>query len=269
MSVEWRAIDARLSAALLGLLRDHGIDASARGDLVLVADDERRWVRINASDTGDPGAVRLHVSAAGPEGATLVDAWTGIGEDLEAALADGLRHFCAADFHVLLAGLWGLLEEDQVDHRVVDAEGGAWDLYLGAWVSRSSEPFCGLRAPARELERALEGGLGRIFRARKPHAGRVFIAVDGGARTDEGLVDMAPNEALDDLVRTLPAEGAATGYASQRLFFLALPRGEGPAHQRVGRCRPAIERPRRDETPIPVILAGMLAGVAVIWWMLR
>jgi len=236
MTAEASATDRALADYLAKLLRSHDVAASARGDRVLVDDDESRWVRLSAAP--EPGApfVRLHVDAAGPGGAVVSDSVTGWRDDVASSTQDALLHFCVGDFHVLLAGLWGVLEEDQVRHHVVSAVDGSWDLYLGSWVSRMSDPARTIVAPDAAFTEALLRIAPELLRGRRVMAGRVYVAVVRGEWTYEAMVDLQANDALDAVLRALPLVHDVVDYGSQRLFFLAVARADGPAHARVGRC---------------------------------
>lgn len=236
---ETLGVDSTLGHHLVQLLVDHGVRASQGGGLVRVGADESRWVRLTAMrDDSSSSAVRLHIDAGGPGGVVLTDSLNGLGADAGVALTDALKHFCLGDFHVLLAGLWGILEEDQVDHFTVSTENGPWDLYFGAWVSRMSDLQNPLPAPEAAFLKAVVEACPTFLIERKARAGRMFVAVLNGELTYEALLDMEPSDDLDRVLRAVPLAPPASGYASQRLFFLALPRDGEPAHSRVGRCTP-------------------------------
>jgi hypothetical protein len=200
------------------------------------------------------------VEAAAADGTILLDALNGLGDDVESRINDVLMQFCLADFHVLLAGLWGLLEEDQVDHHEIVTDAGMWDLYLGPWLSRMSNPTETIRPPESDFATALLDAAARILAERKPTTGRVFVASLQGDMTYEGLIDGQPNDALETLLRSLPLEHCVTGYASQRLFFVAIPKNGGTAHRRVSRCTKVTSgpAPRRN-----LILAITIAAVVI------
>jgi len=272
MSSEDHALDAMLGDHLVKLLGTHGVAASRRDDVVHVGAGEARWVRLSVTREEGPSPIRLHVDAAGPDGAILSDSLNGVGEDPTAAADDAVLQFCLCDFHVLLAGLWGLLEEDQVDHYTVTTDAGPWDLYVGSWVSRMSAPGNAMPAPEAAFVDALKKAAPALLRERRSHAGRVFVAALEGALTYEALVDMQPSVELEAVLRSLPLAPPPSGYASQRLFFLALPRQGRSAHVRTGRCTPATgadaaPSPGRSRVWIGLTLA--LAVLATVYFVLR
>ncbi len=269
MDTEALELDASLGSHLVKLLLDHGVQASHDAGLVLVGPDNSRWARLTATRESGSSSLQLHIDAAAPSDAILSDSLNGFGTETGLALGDALQHFCLGDFHVLLAGLWGLLEEDQVDHYTASAENGEWDLYLGAWVSRMSDPTNAMRAPETTFAKALIEAAPKVLTERRPHAGRVFLGVLDGELTYEALLDMRPSDELDKVLRSVPLKLPPEGYASQRLFFLAMPRDVGPAHARVGRCTPpnpaapgAMSRSMRD---IWIALAASVLLIAIAY----
>jgi hypothetical protein len=230
----------RLGDHLERLLVEHGIPATQQDGVVHVGANESQWARLTATRETESSPVQLQIDAAGPGGVVVSDSVNGWGSDAEAALGDALLHFCVGDFHVLLAGLWGLLEEDQVDHYVASTENGRWDLYFGAWVSRMSDPQKPLPAPDPTFANAVVEAAPRLLNERRPYAGRVFVGALNGELTYEALFDMQPSAALEEALRSVPLQPPTTGYASQRLFFLALPQDGEPAHARVGQCAPVV-----------------------------
>lgn len=257
-------IDTRLGDFLVRVLLDHGVAARQDGEVVRVGDDGSRWVRLLATREGrNARLVRLQVDAEGPGGVVLSDAVVGVGRDAEEASADALQQFCGSDFHVLLAGLWGVLEEDQVEHRVVATEHGSWDVYFGGWVSRwtasqDTFPCPGAAFVANVVEASPE-----ILVERRAHVGRIFVAANDERITYEALLDMEPNERLDGLLRSVPLAPRVSGFVSHRLFFLAVPRDDGPTHTRVGRCS-QFEVPRKSSSNVGrwVALAAVSIGLA-------
>jgi hypothetical protein len=125
---------------------------------------------------------------------------------------------------------------DQVDHFTASTENGPWDFYFGSWVSRMSDPQNTLPAPEAAFFRAFLEACPTFLVERKARTGRIFVGVLDGELTYEALLDMEPSEDLELVLRSVPLSPPASGYASQRLFFLALPRDSGPAHTRTGRC---------------------------------
>jgi len=272
MSSEDLVPDAMLGDHLVKLLGTHGVQASRRDGVVHVGAGEARWVRLSATRQEGPSPLRLHVDAAGPDGAVVSDSLNGVAEDPAEAADDAVLQFCLCDFHVLLAGLWGLLEEDQVDHYTVTTDAGPWDLYVGGWVSRMSAPGNTMPAPEAAFVDALLKAAPALLRERRSHAGRVFIAAMEGALTYEALVDMQPSVELEAVLRSLPLAPPPSGYASQRLFFLALPRQGRNAHVRTGRCTPArapdaAPSPGRSRLWIGLVLA--MAVIATAYFALR
>ena len=136
MSSEDLGLDATLADHVVKLLGAHGVEANHRDGVVHVGAGDH-WVRLSATRESTSSVTRLHVDAAGPDGSVVADSLNGVADNPAAAANDAVLQFCVCDFHVLLAGLWGLLEEDQVDHYTVTTDAGPWDLYVGGWVSRS------------------------------------------------------------------------------------------------------------------------------------
>jgi Family of unknown function (DUF6348) len=240
MTTDQTALDAKLSEYLVILLRAHGVEAKQQDGQVLVGAGESRWARLTA--TREPGATstQMHIDAAGPDGSIVSDSWNGLGKDPVVAENDAFERFCLGDFHVLLAGLWGLLEQDQVEHCVVVTDGGEWDLYLGPWVSRMFDPRNSMPAPDAAFADTLMEALPSLLSERRTRAGRVFVAALDGELTFEGMLDMRPNDQLEAVLRSVPLMPPSTGYSSQRMFFLAVPRQGEAAHVRVGRCSPGV-----------------------------
>jgi hypothetical protein len=272
MSSDDLGLDAKLGDHLVTLLGSHGVQANHRDGVVYVGTGDARWVRLSATRETNRSVIRLDVDAAGPDGSRVVDSLNGLADDPAAAANDAVLQFCVCDFHVLLAGLWGLLEEDQVDHYTVTTDVGPWDLYVGAWVSRMSAPANAMPAPEAAFVAALMAAAPALLRERRSHAGRVFVAAVAGALTYEALVDMQPSGELEAVLRSLPLAPPPSGYASQRLFFLALPRQGRSAHVRTGRCTPAgaadvAPAPGRGRLWIGLTLA--MAVIATVYFALR
>ena len=274
MSSEDPVLDAKLGDHVVKLLASHGVQATHRDGVVYVGTGDARWVRLSATRESNPSVTRLDVEAAGPDGSRVVDSLNGFADDPAAAANDAALQFCLCDFHVLLAGLWGLLEEDQVDHYTVTTDAGPWDLYVGGWVSRMSAPDNVMPPPEAAFVDALKAAAPGLLRERKSHAGRVFVAAMDGALTYEALVDMQPSDELEAVLRSLPLAPPPSGYASQRLFFLALPQQGRSAHVRTGRCTPArapdaAPSPGRSRLWIGVPLAVAAIATAAVYFALR
>jgi hypothetical protein len=262
MTTQQSALDARLSEHLVKLLLAHGVEAKQQDGQVLVGAGESRWARLTATREPDASFTRMHIDAAGPDGSIVSDSWSGFGKQPFDAASDAFEHFCLADFHVLLAGLWGLLEQDQVEYFTVTTDGGEWDLYTGAWVWRTSDPRNGMPAPAAAFTQALMEALPGLLDERRIRAGRVFVASLDGELTFEAMLDMRLDDQLEAVLRSVPLVPPSTGYASQRMFFLAVPRQGEATHVRVGRCS-AVESAAIPETENRVWIG--LARVRA-WW---
>jgi len=135
-----------------------------------------------------------------------------------------------------------------------------------------SAPGNAMPAPEAAFVDALKKAAPALLRERRSHAGRVFVAALEGALTYEALVDMQPSVELEAVLRSLPLAPPPSGYASQRLFFLALPRQGRSAHVRTGRCTPATgadaaPSPGRSRVWIGLTLA--LAVLATVYFVLR
>jgi hypothetical protein len=252
---------------LLRLLDGHKIHARFDGTNVLVEGDASRWVRFAAELPEHSNVLRLHVDAAGPGNTILSDSLNGFGDDIEQQLSDVLVHFCISDFHVFLAALWGVLEEDQVDYHFVVTDAGAWNLYLGAWFTRRTTEHDTMAPPVTDFANELISRASTILSERKPSTGRVFVAAREGVMTYEALIDGESNPALEELLRQLPLEHAQTGYASQRLFFIAIPNDGIPPHRRVSRCThsrsvPPNPRAKDNRAMLWVLVAGVVTVVA-------
>lgn len=222
----------RLAGYLRDLLHAHDTAASIEGPFVRVteADLLARFVLLDER----PGLVQLGVEAQVPGGDWLADSWLGVGEDLEVSIPEGLAAFCASDFHVLLAGLWGLLETDQVDHYEEDLPSGRWDVYVGPWVSRWIEQ-ARLAVPGDAWE-VIRATLVKLLTERRHHWARLFVGGNGEQTAFEALWDGHPDSRLETLLRSMDWALPDAGYASQRLFVLAVPNEGTPAHRRVGHC---------------------------------
>jgi len=234
MSAKYPSIDNQLATLLVGLLAGHGVEATQRDELVLVENNESQWVRLTVTKCGE-ASIQMQVMAAGPGGLIVSDSWAGLGNEMNIAVKDAVHYFCVGDFHVLLAALWGLLEEDQVDYHVVATENGRWDLYLGGWVSRRSDPQSSTQ-PWAAFTKALLDAAPVLLRQRRVRTGRVFVAIVNGDTTYEALLDEQPSGELDAVIRSVPLTPSVSGYESHRLFFLAIPRDGEDAHRRVRKC---------------------------------
>lgn len=221
--------DEALNEGLLGVLRSHGVDARRDGDAVVVGPSALR-ARLALAPRPVTGGREMTLAAQSPDGVVVTDQWVALGEDANGLYRDGMQAFCTGDFHVLLAGLWGLLETDQVDHVVVDG----WDMYLGGWVGRTSAGAS--MPPADGFWDWWMGAVPGLLEGPGTRWVRLFVGSLNGERTHEVLVD---GVARPDLEAGLAACGwvpTATGYASRRLFVVLRRQASGPNHERTGTC---------------------------------
>jgi hypothetical protein len=126
------AID--LGEILMELFRGHGVECSRVQDAWIVPNDELPAIRA----LGLPGDQfgHLDVQVLLPDGSILNEAFAGLG-DGEQGLSDALQNFISSSLHVLLAGLWGVEEEDQVAVEQWQIGGRSYTVYLGNYAIRS------------------------------------------------------------------------------------------------------------------------------------
>lgn len=220
-------VEHDLNHILVDLLDGHGVTAHRQGAVVLVG-EHGRSARLSATPS-PPSGLLLSITAES-RGDTIQDLWLGIGSDTDTAIREGIGLLCLSSFHVILAAAWGILERDQVDHQALQAaDGHWWDLYVGPTVSRASQDA---RLDAPDLIGPLIGVVRSSLTVRKARWGRLYAGGLNGELTLDGLLDSEPHEPSTRMLTELDWRGTASGFASQRLFWAAVPRdGEAPAHQ--------------------------------------
>lgn len=216
-----------LAPILIELLVGHGVAAELREGVVFVP-STGSWA--NLWMTGSDGrSARMELRASTADGGVVIDRWAAFGADDDAARADGLRSFCSSVFHVALAGLWGVLERDQVEHGVAEVAGATWDVYEGPCTRRVSDGVTGLDLPREVLDAVLAALHARLSEG-STHALRLYVAFLNGVMTTEVVIDdeLAPDVA--ESVAAAPWIRPETGFASLRWFVLARRRDGGPCH---------------------------------------
>jgi len=264
MSATEPALDKLLGAHLVKILVAHGVEAEELDGRVVLEPGALRWARLTATLQPGPAPIQMQIEASGPDGAVVADSWYGLGDDVAVALDNAVQHFCFGDFHVLLAGLWGVLEEDQVDHYTVATDNGEWDLYLGAWVSRASDAQNVMPAPEAAFAKAFIEAAPKVLNERRIHAVRVYVGALEGDLTYEALLDMEPNDELEAVLRSVPLSPPSTGISTQRLFFLTVPRNGRSAHTRVGRCTGPYAPALAPKLTVPVWMRVLLAVLLLV-----
>lgn len=218
-----------LNEALVEMLTRHEVEARvARGGVLVGPRRLRAQMYLESAPVA--GGRLVGITAESPDGTPVEDHWVAGGADAHATFRDGMQAFSSGDFHVLLAGLWGLLETDKVDHQVV----GDWDLYMGAWVGRASRG-ASMAAPD-AFQGWWKGVVPRLLDGPETRSIRIFASAMNRQMTYEVVVD---GQARADLQAELAGCGwvpPAEGYASQRMFMLLRKRHGGPSHDRVGAC---------------------------------
>lgn len=218
-----------LNAELADLLAAHGSPARVVGDLVELP-DAGTWADLRLFETG-AGRFLMEVRTATPGGPVLVDTWAAWGATRDEARLDGLRAFCQGTFHVLLAAVWGVLENDQTFHEVRTVGGQAWDVYLGPLVNRRSADAPVLVAPVGFADAVL-GTLDSRMQGTDGHVVRIYHAVSRGqVMATEALWDGEPFPELQAQVAAAGWAAGTVGFTSARWFLAVRPRVDGrPAH---------------------------------------
>lgn len=220
-----------LASTLADLLTGHGVAAELREDAVFIP-STGSWANLWMRHT-EGQSMLMELRALAPDGSVVVDRWAAFGATEDAARVDGLRSFCMSAFHVVLAGLWGVLERDQVEHEVREVNGAAWDVYEGPCTRRVSEGVEGLDMPIEALDTLLAGLNARMSEG-STHALRLFVAFLNGEMTTEVVFDDQPAADIAASVAAAPWIRPQTGFASLRWFVLA--------RRREGRSCHTIER---------------------------
>jgi hypothetical protein len=203
-----------LNAELADLLTGHRVSARVVGDLVELP-DAGTWADLRLHETA-PGRFLMEVRTAAPGGPVLVDTWAAWGTSRDEARRDGLRAFCQGTFHVLLAAVWGVLENDQAFHEVRTVHGQDWDVYLGPLVNRRSAEAAVLVAPAGFADAVL-GTLDSRMQGPDAHVVRIYHAVSQGqAMVTEALWDGEPFIELQAQVAAAGWEAGTVGFTSAR-----------------------------------------------------
>jgi hypothetical protein len=221
-----------LRTHLVELLNGHGVEAEVKGDSVYVP-ATNATLRLMVVNQYPTGTVLMGCTASRDDQPEVTDLWAGVGSTVHESVIDGVRAFCAQDFHVLLASHGGLLERDQVQYDVIEKGDRTWDLYTGPMVGRTSE----------EADIQLHVDWSRVVSQirdvanRRVHAFRLFVSVLNGEVTYEALMDGEEQRGLLDLLRQFELDAPQSGYSSQRLFACLVERlGGEPAHQKEGVC---------------------------------
>lgn len=222
-----------LGPQLVDLLDGHGVRAEMRDDVVWLP-DVGQWANLWMTATPE-GRFLMDLRATAPEGGMVADQWVAMGTDVASARQDGLTSFCRCGFHVVLAGLWGVLEPDQVDHEVREVGGATWDLYVGPYFGRFTPGLQGLRAPATLVDQVLSA-FDTHLTTGHTHALRVFVASVNGATTFEAVVDGEPAEAVGEVVARANWPFPPTGFVSLRWLVLARRQAGGPSHRTRRTC---------------------------------
>jgi hypothetical protein len=123
-----------LGDILAEIFRGHGIECSRVQDAWLAPNDELPAIRALWLPGDQVG--HLDVQVLLPDGSIIDEAFAGLG-DGEQGLADALQNFVSSSLHVLLAGLWGIIEEGQLDIEEWQIGDRSYSLYLGNYAIRS------------------------------------------------------------------------------------------------------------------------------------
>jgi len=222
-----------LNSHLVRLLDAHGVAAAVSDGIVFV--EPNNATAVLEAERTNPHSLLLSLRATSPDGVVLPDLWAGLGSEDPPAIRDGLDAFCRGSFHVYLAATWGVLETDQVDHVEITSLERVWDVYVGGVVGRTSDsaslPVPAFWEPLLEaIEQVLAEGDSSVV-------GRLYAHHINAKMTFEALVNGEQDGVMEAFWRALPWQPSESGFASQRMVWIAVPRrGDKPAHTQVGRC---------------------------------
>lgn len=213
--------DFPLLSGLQRTLAAHGVDTELRAGW-LHHHPGRPAITAHLEETSNhEGAVAvvLSVSFALDDGRLLCEAFAGRGQDPRSAAVDAFDKFCSDSLHVLLAGLFDVVDESQVTVETFEHEGSKWQLIAGPFGLGRLGAKDELPIPDGLFDRLLAGVRGKDL-PRSLHWFRTFRGqLDGRVLGGEALRDndLWPqgSEALESI--DWPS---APGYHSIRNFFL-------------------------------------------------
>lgn len=198
---------------LAGLFENHGISCTVEDDWV-VPNAELPALRAYWYPGESSG--RLDVQILVSDGVIIEESFAGVGRD-EPGLRDALVNFTQCCFHVLLAALWGSVEESQVTVEEWTVDEKSCSVYVGNFQTRSSEGI------TPHIPEDLFARIESSIKLEKVEAGlhwfRFFFCNLSGSFTFEALKD---NEVWDAGVDCLQSNSWAKseGYYSVRLFVV-------------------------------------------------
>lgn len=151
----------------------------------------------------------------------LIESFGDFGEDANAAFHSSMRNFCSGSLHVLLGGLWGIEEPEQVLIEHCQSQGRRWELHLGNIIQKAHGGID--FPPTPNLLAILEELIGQSHFSPEIHWGRLYYAnMPGRDNTVEVLLDNEPWEAGEVAFRKAEWPAMSSFY-SARMFWMLVP----------------------------------------------
>jgi len=182
-SIEETPIASKANDRLQAILTNHGLPISVNREWLLPFSD---LPAVCAVWYGDSGNRLLEVIVKLPDGTEIVEGFAGTGE-LDAAFDDAFDNFMRSSLHVMLSGLWGVHDPEQIDSYDWQIAGKHYTAFIGNYVSRSSESTNAHVPP--KLDARLNATIQREQLTQEFHWVRLFVANMQGEFVFEALKD--------------------------------------------------------------------------------
>lgn len=212
-SIEEAPIASKANDRLQAILAGHGLPIPAYGEWLLPYSD---LPAICAVWHGDSGTRLLEVIVKLPDGTEIVEGFAGTG-DLDAAFDDAFDNFMRSSLHVMLSGLWGVHDPEQIDSYNWEIAGKRYTAFIGNYVSRSTENSNSHVPP--KLDARLTFTIQRERLTQEFHWFRLFVANMQGQFVFEALKDNEDWPAGLDCLNSCDWP-TSDGYYSLRQFVL-------------------------------------------------
>ncbi len=132
------------------ILEAHGLPASRSGDRVSVGESGPALSGVWEPGADSETAGRLDIEVTLEDGRVIRESFAGIGEEIDAC-RDALHNFICGSLHVILAALWGRIDQQQIVVEDWELASGRCRAYIGGFTARQAEG-CDIAIPEDAFE---------------------------------------------------------------------------------------------------------------------
>jgi Family of unknown function (DUF6348) len=207
------------------LLANHGVATTTEAYGWLSTDGSYPACRAYTNESPLPNGgyrLRFDVEVALSADRLMIESFSDLGADRQAALRSSLQSFCTGSLHVMLSGLWGVTDPNQVLVEECTIGEQAWVLHLGNLI-RKAEGGIDVPPPD-DLMPRFDNLLQQAEIAPTLHWGRIYYAnMPTTENIVEVLLDNQPWLAGESAVRAA-AWPTLKSFYSVRMFWIMVPK---------------------------------------------